>query len=53
MLIAVEDAASTSRRPAVQPSLVQDEHFAQHRALCPVSFAFTFALGAVVPRAVY
>lgn len=33
MLIAVEDATSTSRRPAVQPWLVQDWDFAQRRAL--------------------
>lgn len=37
MLIAVEDATSTSRRPAVQPWLVQDRDFAQLCALFPVS----------------
>lgn len=40
MLIVVEDATSTSRRPAVQPWLVQDRDFAQRRALCyPVSLS--------------
>lgn len=44
MLIAVEDATSTSRRPAVQPWLVQDRDFAQLCALFPVSFVLCICI---------
>lgn len=44
MLIAVEDATSTSRRPAVQPWLVQDRDFAQLCALFPVSLVLCICI---------